>query len=118
MYAKFILKQISMENPLYKFFDKLARPVVKLLDSFRSEAKKNGLSNLNSLFEDMAKGKYAYLEASKENIEYFNDALTDAPAFDGYKLYGVEVANTSKQFKEIFRYLLSKLLANGVSLKD
>lgn len=64
----------------------------------------------------MAKGKYAYLESFKENIEYFNDAA-DAPTFDGYKLYGVEVANTSKQFKEIFRYLLSKLLANGVSLK-
>ena len=111
MFAKWVLKQIQNENPLYKFVNKLGEYLRKLIDRLRKGVGGvQGRHYLHSLFSDMYKGKYAYLKASRENEDYFRLAFGNDPLYSAFKYNGQELANSAQQFNNIYRNLLAKIL--------
>lgn len=118
LFANWVLKQIRNENPVYKFINKLGEYLRKLIDRLRNGVGGiQGRHHLHSLFNDMYKGKYAYLKASRENEEYFRLAFGNDPLYSSFKYNGQELANSAKQFNNIYRNLLAKLLENADVLR-
>ena len=97
MFADWVLKQISNENPLYRFLNKIGDKIRKLIDRLRNGVNGvQGRAKLHNLFTDMYAGKYAYIEATKENKEYFDLAFEQDPLYSSFKYNGVEIADNAQ----------------------
>lgn len=121
MFAGWVLKQISNENPLYRFLNKIGDKIRKLIDRLRNGVNGvQGRAKLHNLFTDMYAGKYAYIEATKENKEYFDLAFEQDPLYSSFKYNGVEIADNAQQFDDIYRSILAEIInrSNLITLEN
>lgn len=121
MFADWVLKQISNENPLYRFLNKIGDKIRKLIDRLRNGVNGvQGRAKLHNLFTDMYAGKYAYIEATKENKEYFDLAFEQDPLYSSFKYNGVEIADNAQQFNDIYRSILAEIInrSNLITLEN
>ena len=117
-FAEFVLRQ-SQDNIFYRFFNKIYQSLNKLINRLYSRTKQNGINSLNSIFNDIYQGKYAYAEVSQENKEYFDLVFGYDPLFSGYKYNGVEIATTQQQFNDIYRNILASIIkASGITTNE
>lgn len=114
MFADFVLQQVSNESPLFKFLNSIWSKIRKLIDRLKNGVNGiEGRAKLHSLFSDMYQGKYAYLEASRENEEYFRLAFEYDPLYSSFKYNGVDIAKSAQQFNDIYRNIVADLIFNS-----
>lgn len=117
-FAEFVLRQ-NQDNSFYKFFNRIYQSLNKLINRLYSRTKRNGINSLNSIFNDIYQGKYAYTEVSQENKEYFDLVFGYDPLFSGYKYDGVEIATTQQQFNDIYRNILASIIrSSGITTNE
>lgn len=118
MFADWVLQQVSNENPLYHFLNKIGDKIRKLIDRLRKGVNGvQGRAKLHNLFKDMYAGKYAYIEATKENKEYFDLAFEQDPLYSSFKYNGVEIADNAQQFNDIYRNILAEIINRSNLIK-
>lgn len=118
MFADWVLKQVSNKNPIYKFINKIGEKIRNLITRLRKGVGGvEGRFKLHKLFMDMYQGKYAYLQASKENQEYFNLAFERDPLYSSFRFDGADMANSAQQFNDIYRNILAKIIEEADMLK-
>lgn len=95
----------------------LAKMFKKLYDSILSGIRRlTGMNitpkyhNMDKLFEDMRAGRYAYAKATSNNLELFKKVYGDSNPFSGIMYKDVQVAKNARQYDEIKRDLLGRLL--------
>lgn len=119
-FAEFVIES-SQEHPdkyyegniFSKVFQHIADAVRNIVRKLSGKNINPNYSNLDKLFKDMYSGRFAYAKATKNNIEEFEKMYSKAPAYSGFKVNGVTLAEDAIQYNEIMRDMLGKLIYNS-----
>lgn len=119
-YLEFVQNSQKLnKNAYYKrrgvgrFFEKLWDTVRKLLNRLIKANITPKYVSLDKLFKDMYSGRYAYAEATKNNIEEYNKLFFGRPLYSGFSINGVEVAENGQQLEAMFRDIVTTVLNNS-----
>lgn len=119
-YIEFVQNSQKLnKNAYYKrrgvgrFFEKLWDTVRRLLNRLIKANITPKYVNLDKLFKDMYSGRYAYAEATKDNIEEYNKLFFGRPLYSGFSINGVEVAENGQQLESMFRDIVDTILQNS-----
>ena len=97
-------------NPVFKFFQVIFDKIRQIINKLTSANITPQYVNMNKLFQDMYSGRFAYAKATKNNIEEFEKAYGMFMPYAGFKVNGVEIANSAVQYNEIFRDLIGRFI--------
>lgn len=97
-------------NPVFKFFQIIFDKIRQIINKLTSANITPQYVNMNKLFQDMYSGRFAYAKATKNNIEEFEKAYGMFMPYAGFKVNGVEIANSAVQYNEIFRDLIGRFI--------
>lgn len=97
------------DNFIVRQFQKLYDTITKLINRFIKANITPEYVDMNKLFKDMYSGRYAYLKATKENIEDFNRVYSGVTPYAGMEIDGIEVAYDAAQYQEIKRDIIGRL---------
>ncbi len=101
-------------NKFVSFFQKLYDYGTKMLRKIFGLRTQPGYRGIQSLFEDMYTGRYAYAKATKENAELFNELYHDAPFSGIMSLDGkVVVAKNNNEHTKLIRTILTNLVTDS-----
>lgn len=97
-------------NPVFKFFQIIFDKIRQIINKLTSANITPQYVNMNKLFQDMYSGRFAYAKATKNNIEEFEKAYGMFMPYAGFKVNGIEIANSAVQYNEIFRDLIGRFI--------
>lgn len=96
-------------NLISRLFQKIYDTAVRLINRYIKSNITPEYVDMNKLFKDMYSGRYAYLKATKENIEDFNRVYSGITPYAGMEIDGIEVAYDAAQYQEIKRDIIGRL---------
>lgn len=102
---------VYSKNFLVRQLQKLFNFIKKIGERFKENHITDEHVDMNELFKNMYKGRYAFAKATAENKELFNKLYERRRAFGGVIVNDQIVAEDAKQYAQIKRHLIDRAIS-------
>ena len=102
---------VYSKNFLVRQLQKLFNFIKKIGERFKENHITDEHVNMNELFKNMYKGRYAFAKATAENKELFNKLYERRRAFGGVIINDQIVAEDAKQYAQLKRHLIDRAIS-------
>lgn len=102
---------VYSKNFLVRQLQKLFNFIKKIGERFKENHITDEYVDMNELFKNMYKGRYAFAKATAENKELFNKLYERRRAFGGVIVNDQIVAEDAKQYAQIKRHLIDRAIS-------
>ena len=103
--------KVYSKNFLVRQLQKLFNFIKKIGERFKTNHITDEYVDMNELFKNMYKGRYAFAKATAENKELFNKLYERRRAFGGVIVNNQIVAEDAKQYAQIKRHLIDRAIS-------